>query len=523
MTTRSLETDPLFGPDDDRIERDQDPAGYNARSLYNVRGFEPVRTEFRHGPVEISGRLPADLEGVYLRNGTNVPFDRSHVRTHTFNGPGMLHQIDIHRGVATYSNTYVRTPRFDAEERAGREVYLAFSDLAGGGRATLEKMQLLEAKKRRGSIPPLSPFESTTASTSVQFHAGKLYCLQETGYPFVLEAGRDGERLTLDGTGYLESWNGELRSAFSAHPRIDPVTGDFYNVGLDRVGGGIFLSQVSDGALRAQRLVHQQTEATGRTAYVHDYFLTDRYLVFADTSLRSDAKRLASDTGSVFFFDPAYRMRWGVVPRDPSAGDEGRWFDMSSAGTMWHTINGWEEPSPGGGTQIVLYAPVFDGYPPDIPIHTPAEPAAKVYKFVLDLESGRVSERLLLDHGYERPSINLAYTGKPNRFAYLLDEERAHGYMGKGVLKYDLLDEREAGYLDYGDEFGGEPLFVPKRDAIDEDDGYLLDLLMTDDAAALVVMDARTLTEVARLGLPARVPFGVHACWLDEEKLAALS
>jgi carotenoid cleavage dioxygenase len=29
--------------------------------------------------------------------------------------------------------------------------------------------------------------------------------------------------------------------------------------------------------------------------------------------------------------------------------------------------------------------------------------------------------------------------------------------------------------------------------------------------------------EVARLHLPARVPFGVHACWLDEEKLAQLS
>jgi carotenoid cleavage dioxygenase len=94
--------------------------------------------------------------------------------------------------------------------------------------------------------------------------------------------------------------------------------------------------------------------------------------------------------------------------------------------------------------------------------------------------------------------------------------------MGKGVLKYDVLDEREAGYFDYGDLYGGEAIFVPRRGATDEDDGYLLDLLMGDDSAALLVIDARAMREVARLHLPSRVPFGVHACWLDEEKLAKL-
>jgi len=28
--------------------------------------------------------------------------------------------------------------------------------------------------------------------------------------------------------------------------------------------------------------------------------------------------------------------------------------------------------------------------------------------------------------------------------------------------------------------------------------------------------------EIARLHLPQRVPFGVHACWIDEEKLREL-
>jgi carotenoid cleavage dioxygenase-like enzyme len=166
---------------------------------------------------------------------------------------------------------------------------------------------------------------------------------------------------------------------------------------------------------------------------------------------------------------------------------------------------------------------MFEDYPSDIPIHTPEEPPAKLQKWVLNLDAGTVSEeRCLLEHGYERPSCNLAYIGKKNRYAYLIDEERA-GYMGQGVLKYDLLDEKEIAYFDYGDYRGGEALFVPRDNPTAEDDGYLLELLMADDRACLIVIDARSMKELARLHLPQRVPFGVHACWLDDTKLSELA
>ena len=70
--------------------------------------------------------------------------------------------------------------------------------------------------------------------------------------------------------------------------------------------------------------------------------------------------------------------------------------------------------------------------------------------------------------------------------------------------------------------YGGEAPFVPRAEPRSEDDGYLLDLLMADDRADLIVIDARTMTETARLHLPQRVPFGVHASWLDRDDLAAL-
>ena len=95
--------------------------------------------------------------------------------------------------------------------------------------------------------------------------------------------------------------------------------------------------------------------------------------------------------------------------------------------------------------------------------------------------------------------------------------------MGSGVLKYDLLEEREVASFDYGEYRGGEALFVAKAGAGEEDDGYLLDLLMRDEDAVLLILDARTMQEVTRLPLPQRVPYGVHGCWLDAGQLAQLA
>ena len=55
-----------------------------------------------------------------------------------------------------------------------------------------------------------------------------------------------------------------------------------------------------------------------------------------------------------------------------------------------------------------------------------------------------------------------------------------------------------------------------------EDDGYLIDILSHEEKSYLLIIDASTMQEVAKLHIPQRVPYGVHACWLDENKIKAL-
>ena len=98
-------------------------ASYNEASDYSKIGYCPIHNELSQAEVTIEGELPSDLNGIYLRNGTNSPFDRNESRRHMFNGAGMIHQVHINSGKVTYSNHYTDTPRYLAEKAAGKELY----------------------------------------------------------------------------------------------------------------------------------------------------------------------------------------------------------------------------------------------------------------------------------------------------------------------------------------------------------------------------------------------------------------
>lgn len=515
-----LMPEPILGWADRRAARALDVEAFNQASPYNKPGFKPVHETCTSAPLEVTGTIPDDLNGVFLRNGTNLQFEETSGRYHMFNGAGMLHQIQIGEGAATYSNVYVKTPRYLIEDEAGGDQYLHFGDIAGAGKAGFARMMISSLKQRFGVIPKLAALESGSSTTAVQYHHGKLYCLQETSYPFAMNTRLEDGQLRIDGTGEWDTFEGKLTAPFTAHPKIDPATGDWYTFSTEFQQGKVQHAVVRKGKLDHFSVIH---EAKPALAFLHDYYLTENYLVFPDLSLRFSPGGMFSDEKSPMVFDAEYNMRWGVIKRDHQPGDPVRWFETNQPGHLWHVVNGWEETREDGGTDIVVFAPVFRSYPSNIPIHNPEEPHTTFNKWRLNIDSGEVTEdRVLLDHFYERPSFNTQYLGKESRFAYLLDEEK-EGMMAKGVLKYDMLDEREVAYFDYGEFYGGEALYVPRPNSTEEDDGYLLELLMTDSRAELLILDARSMTELARLRIPQRVPFGVHSCWLDTDQVANLA
>lgn len=63
-----------------------------------------------------------------------------------------------------------------------------------------------------------------------------------------------------------------------------------------------------------------------------------------------------------------------------------------------------------------------------------------------------------------------------------------------------------------------EAVFAPARRGAPDDEGWLLSYVFdaATDRSELVVVDARDLTEAARVHLPVRVPHGFHASWFPD-------
>src|SRR5258706_9515404 len=161
----------------------------------------PVRSEDDF-ELKVVGHIPDALAGAYYRNGPNPQFDPPG-RYVGYLGDGMIHAFFLepnkdgdraHGGRAHYRNRWVRTPRWLAENEAGRPLFGFLGD---------------------PSDPSVANVPRGSANTNVVHHGGKLMALQEYSEPFELDP------KGLERGGYLNTGGN-----FTAHPKLDPETGE---------------------------------------------------------------------------------------------------------------------------------------------------------------------------------------------------------------------------------------------------------------------------------------------------------
>jgi beta,beta-carotene 9',10'-dioxygenase len=127
------------------------------------------------------------------------------------------------------------------------------------------------------------------------------------------------------------------------------------------------------------------------------------------------------------------------------------------------------------------------------------------------------------DFSFEMPAVAPAVVARPYRFAYAV-RARPAAFID-GLLKVDV----HAGTAVAWEEAGtspSEPTFVPAPGGgAGEDDGVVLSLVLSAPARAsfLLLLDARTFTEIGRAWLPAHVPMTFHGSWVPAERRMGLA
>ena len=90
------------------------------------------------------------------------------------------------------------------------------------------------------------------------------------------------------------------------------------------------------------------------------------------------------------------------------------------------------------------------------------------------------------------------------------------------LVKLDL-DARQASSWSEGGCYPGEPVFVAAPDALAEDDGVILSVVLDaqQETSFLLILEASSYEELARAEVPHHIPFGFHGNYLAEQSGAS--
>ncbi|HHP7232367.1 MAG TPA: carotenoid oxygenase family protein [Xenococcaceae cyanobacterium] len=452
---------------------------------YLEGNFAPVRREITSETLQVIGELPPDLSGMFLRNGPNPQWSPIG-RYHWFDGDGMLHGVRIHNGRASYRNRYVRTRGWQIEHEAGKAIWSGL----------LEPPQM---DNPDGA-------SKNTANTALIWHAGQMLALWEGGSPHAIDVP------TLETIGEY-TYNGKLESPVTAHPKVDPMTGEMMFFGYSFAPPYLKYSVVSPTGELLRTVPIELPVAV----MMHDFAITENYTIFMDLPLTFSQERMQSGEPGLMF-ENNKPSRFGILPRH---GDNShiRWFE-SPACYVFHTLNAYEL-----GDEVVLIACRMNSTTVLMPEDTASAQGniPQLYQWRFNLNTGTVREEKLDNVPSEFPRINDKFLGQQTRYGYAGRMAQSSMPLFDGVIKYDFKTSNSQIHEFESGCYGGEAVFAPHPGGKDEDEGWLITFVHNpqETTSELVVIDARNVTSepVARVLIPQRVPYGFHGAWIGEAQL----
>jgi carotenoid cleavage dioxygenase len=421
----------------------------------------PVEREVTAFDLPVTGTIPTDLEGRWLRNGPNPRTEVDPATHHWFLGDGMVHGVRLRGGKAEwYRNRYV------------------------------------------AAADGFSP------NTNVGGFAGTTWAMVEAGTPPVELS------YELDSLG-VNRFGDTLTGPFSAHPKYDPATGELHAMCyqwpnlVDRLH---YVVVGPDG-----RVTSTTEIPVADMPMVHDMSLTPTYAVVYDLPVTVSFDVMGKGFSFPFAWNPDRAARVGLLPRGGTA-EQIIWCDVDPC-YVFHPLNAYDAPD---GTVVVdlcryermMVADYRGPFGEDLPTFD---------RWVIDPQSRRVTETRIDDRPQEFPRHNPRVGLQRHRYGYTSEVTPGEANLHGAIIKIDV-EHGTTETHEFGPGRGGaEPVVVPKADAVAEDDCWILTVVYdaATDASELCILDAADITgpEVARIHLPQRVPFGFHGNWVSDNSV----
>lgn len=455
---------------------------FRGHPMFPAEGFNaPTRFEADVHDCEVWGQIPDDLAGHFFRMQCDFLYRPPQNEWPTgFNGDGHVSLFRIQKGSVDFRSRYVKTARLLTEMDARQRLWGVYRNYLTDD-------------------PGVRNIDRAAANTHIYWHAGHMLTYKEDALPYEIDP------YTLETIGGLFDYNGQFTAtSMSAHPKVDPVTGNIICYGYQAKGDLSDDVAVYEFSATGEKL----REWWFKVPYVgimHDCAFTQKYILIPLVARTTSHERL--QTGEpMWAWDGDLETYVAVIPRDGEARDI-RWFRGPARNTL-HFNNATDR-----GNTITMELPVSDGE--STPSHI------KRWTFDLNSRNEFFSEEVVHMANSPLARMNDLFLGQDYQYIFIGNRNTGRGDNVRGTNEYHKVNVRTGhsdGIYFAGDNLGlQECMFAPRRRDGAEDDGYILGIAnnFATMSSELHIVDAQRMEQgpVAVVKLPFRLRSGTHVNW----------
>ena len=474
-------------------------------------GFNtPSRIEADIADLVHTGEIPRELSGAFYRVQPDPQFPPRLGDDIAFNGDGMITRFHFHDGQCDFRQRWAKTDKWKLENEAGKALFGAYRN------------PLTDDESVKGQI-------RSTANTNAFIFGGRLWAMKEDSPALVMDPA------TMETFGF-EKFGGKMTGeTFTAHPKIDPKTGNMIAIGY--AASGLCTDDVTYMEISPTgELIREVWFKVPYYCMMHDFGVTEDYLVVHIVPSIGSWERL--EQGKLHFgFDTTMPVYLGVIPRrdEVSAGDI-RWFKRDNCFAS-HVMNAWQD-----GTKIHFDIPeaknnMFPFFPD---VHgapfNGMEAMSYLTRWTVDLASNSdefESVTKLTETAGEFPRIDDRFTGLPYRYGWMLEMdykrpvELKGGSAGGLLMNCLCLIDHQTGNEQHW--WCGpvsslqEPCFIPRSADAPEGDGWIVQVCnrLEEHRSDLLLFDALDIEKgpIATIQVPIRLRFGLHGNFAPADQI----
>ncbi|XP_061595872.1 carotenoid-cleaving dioxygenase, mitochondrial-like [Cololabis saira] len=547
----------LERPDEANPDDGSKPKKGGTRPAKGLETIAPLVRSVEETPEPITttvqGTIPSWVNGFFLRNGPGkFEFGNTHYN-HWFDGMAMLHQFKIQNGEVTYMSRFLNSDAYKKNSKGGRIMMSEFGTIAMPDPCKNFFQRFLS---RFEVIEP-----TDNASVSFVKYKGDYYVSTETNFI---------HRVNPENLETLEKvdWSKFIAvNGATAHPHYDP-DGTAYNMGNSYGSKGALYNIVrvppektdGDDTLQGAKVLCSIVPTNkSHPSYYHSFAMSENHVVFIEQPIKMDLLKIVTckmrgkALSDGIYWDPKLETVFHLVNKHTGKVSPIKYH--TKAISTFHQINAFEEDGflmldmccsddgqaisnyliqnlrSSGEALDEVYNTTGRAYPRRfvLPLNITGEtPTDQNLNTRPSSEASCVkvsADKVFCQHedlhgddlyeygGLEFPQINYSRcNARPYRYFFGCGFRHM---VGDSLLKMDLHDKTFKVWEQKG-FYPSEPVFVPSPDAVDEDEGVVLSVVLTptqEKATFLLVLDARTFEEVGRADVPVNMAYGFHGAF----------